>query len=565
MTRGKYQVYYGKIRDSLEEIKNSQGYSNHSKAFAHWFLSNTYGYDEQDIGECIIDGNGDNGIDAIVYDNEHITLFQFKFPDKEKNIDKRINEDTVLKLFNGYEKLLSTRKPRVANENFLKYREIIKSNDIFKYDVVFVVFHDSFSEQAKDAVESKIASIYSETGNTIQYSINDKKSICDLFDRIQKKNRTSISLSYLRYDPSFNLENDIEKEIRSSVGFLSAKKLVEACADKMNIIFDENIRLYEGDNSVNKGIYETASGEESNKFIFYHNGVVFICDECKCSSGTQILTLEGASVVNGCQTINSLKRAYDEGKLKDDVFLQFRVIETTDFDLRAKITEYLNTQTEIKDSYFLANNTFVRELQARLLEKGYFLERLANEYEYKRHLNTIGEYDKNHVLTLEKTIQLCAAFYYNSYAARAKRGKGELFDKTILEDIVTSLNAEKVIHAYECYHNMYSAITLYRKCRRSASNKDFLNYIGEDVTDEHFNNVMDKYIFMNTADLLLLNTIANLETKVNTEDDNVIRGIKILKKAFDKHEGSMLGYQFTKSNLIFSEIQDYISKMHVCE
>ena len=145
----------------------------------------------------------------------------------------------------------------------------------------------------------------------------------------------------------------------------------------MDVIFDENIRLYDGNNPVNKGIYETSIGEDSGNFIFYNNGVVFICDKCKCSSGTQTLSLEDASVVNGCQTINTLKKAYDEGKLKDNVYLQYRVIETTDFDLRAKITEYLNLQIEIKDSYFLANNPFVRDLQAKLLEKGYFFRKIS--------------------------------------------------------------------------------------------------------------------------------------------------------------------------------------------
>ena len=33
---------------------------------------------------------------------------------------------TVLKIFNGYKKLVSVRKPRSMNENFLKFREIVK-------------------------------------------------------------------------------------------------------------------------------------------------------------------------------------------------------------------------------------------------------------------------------------------------------------------------------------------------------------------------------------------------------------------------------------------------------
>ena len=96
-TYGKYQVYYEKIKTEVEKIREENGYLNLSKAFAHWYLKNTLKMDEQDIAETIIDGNGDNGIDAITVQDAEMTLYQFKFPDKGKNIDKQIDEKTVLK------------------------------------------------------------------------------------------------------------------------------------------------------------------------------------------------------------------------------------------------------------------------------------------------------------------------------------------------------------------------------------------------------------------------------------------------------------------------------------
>lgn len=91
-TYGKYQVYYEKIKTEVEKIREENGYLNLSKAFAHWYLKNTLKMDEQDIAETIIDGNGDNGIDAITVQDAKMTLYQFKFPDKGKNIDKQIDE-----------------------------------------------------------------------------------------------------------------------------------------------------------------------------------------------------------------------------------------------------------------------------------------------------------------------------------------------------------------------------------------------------------------------------------------------------------------------------------------
>ena len=218
-TYGKYQVYYEKIKTEVEKIKEENGYLNLSKAFAHWYLENALKMDEQNIAETIIDGNGDNGIDAIIIEDAKMTLFQFKFPDKGKNIDKQIDEKTVLKIFNGYKKLVSIRKPRSVNENFLKFREFVKEKNIFDYEFVFISFSNGFSQPALDAFENESEEIKNTTGNDIQYRMILQKNICDLYDRVQKKAKIDINITYKKLDQSYNLDENV----KSFVGFVSAK------------------------------------------------------------------------------------------------------------------------------------------------------------------------------------------------------------------------------------------------------------------------------------------------------------------------------------------------------
>ncbi len=553
---GRFQVYYKRVYSDVSVIKEEQGYSNLSKAFAHWYFEKFEKMTVQEIAEAIIDGNGDNGIDAVIISGNTIRLYQFKFPDKQANIDKRIDEKTALKIENGYSKLTAPRKPRVANERFISFWKEIKENNIFNYKYIFVSYTDGLSVQAQDSLDTHIESVKNSTGNYIHIDTITKKRICDLIDKSQKRSVVDISLKYARLDPSYNLDS----EGSSWSGFANAKDVLSACKPVMDVIFDENIRLYEGNVPVNEGIKRTAKGEDSKYFYFFHNGIVFICDECQNSTGSQTVTLSAASVVNGCQTIVSLNNVQESNNLSSDVFLPIRIIVTDDFDLRAKITEYLNSQSKIKDSYFLANNTFIKELQEQLSLKGYFLERLANEYSYKLTLKKTTEFPKEKILPLEKTIQIFVAFYNNEYAATAKRGKNDLFNREQIDSLITDISADKVLTAYRYYNKICDKITLYRKCRRSRTmNKEFLEFLDYTVPNtESYDSLMQDYMFMNTADLLLLNAFQNLKNNPNAKysDDNslICTAIKICKNCIAENT-FMLPSAATKNSSIFSKVQ----------
>ncbi|HEL0750024.1 TPA: hypothetical protein TUY23_001904, partial [Streptococcus equi subsp. zooepidemicus] len=70
----KYESYYKQIKESVDEIKENYDYKNSSNAFIHWYLKNHLFLEEQEIGEAIIDGFGDNGIDAILLNEEEKEL-----------------------------------------------------------------------------------------------------------------------------------------------------------------------------------------------------------------------------------------------------------------------------------------------------------------------------------------------------------------------------------------------------------------------------------------------------------------------------------------------------------
>ena len=296
-------------------------------------------------------------------------------------------------------------------------------------------------------------------------------------------------------------------------------------------------------------------------FYFYNNGITFICDKAENSITSRKINLKGASVVNGCQTLNSL---YDVGdKLKDDVFVLMRIIEISDYSERMQITEFLNSQTPIKDSYFVSNHTIVRDLQKQLLDKGYFLERQINEYEYKKTHGTVEE-DKV-VIPLEKTIQYYVGYWINKYASLAKSGKAGLFDKNKIEELLRGISDERVIEAMACYNEIAKVLTMYRKTRRNEHKDEFSRYIG--VEQEWLLENIQDFLFMNTGDILILNTVQNLKGRYNqlaleerSVDNLIADAVFVIKDVIKSEQGVNIS-GLTKSASVFAKVQERVSKL----
>lgn len=87
---------------------------------------------------------------------------------------------------------------------------------------------------------------------------------------------------------------------------------------------------------------------------------------------------------------------------------------------------------------------------------------------------------------------------------------------------------------------------------------EFFEYIDVDVSESAYDVEMDKYIFLNTGDLIILNAIANIENKCNYDEDEeyIIEAIEVVKNAVIN--SGMLPSQATKNNAVFLTVQNDI-------
>ena len=561
----KYESYYNQIKESLNEIKETNEYENLSKAFIHWYLKNHIFMDDQEIGECIIDGSGDNGIDPIILNEEEkeLTVMQFKFPVTSKGINEEISQGDILKTINGFNILINKSSTSESNSQFREYKNKISDIDIFKFNIQFISFNKGIEANAnKELIDNFAKNFKKDFGSELNIKVHEKSTISNIYEKINRKNDLEINLSYKQLTSAYDIEF---MNIKSYVGLVNSKDLISSIEDYIETIFDENIRLYEGKTTVNNSIKSTASDpKESEMFYFYNNGITIICDKASNSPNKLSVSLKGVSIVNGCQTVTSIYELYKKNKLQSGVDILTRIIEISDYNERMKITEFLNSQNPIKDSYFIANHTIIRDLQKALEDKGYYLERQVNEFEYKK---MYGARDINDLtpIKLENVIQYYVGYWLDEYAALAKRGKSLLFDKNKIDEILMEINADRVIEAYNMYNKISKIITSYRRTRRNDKKKEISDFL--ELSHEQFLENVDEYLFINTGDILILNTTRILKEKyekdnIEFNDEKLIKDsiIKIHDKLISEFPDGIKNVStLTKNTKTFKDIKDYVN------
>lgn len=562
MAIGKYESIYNKLKSDIEVIQEQEEYNNLSLAFSHWFLRVQYNLSEQEIAESIIDGAGDYGIDAVIYNEnpKELEIFQFKFPSKAENIKKETKQADVIKLINGFNLLIDQHDSyslEKASADFRAIHDMLKDSEVYSYKINFVSFTQGIVDNI-EVIENFILQMNKESGIDIEFIDYNVQKITNIYDKLQRQNSVQIILPYKQLQQTYSVNN-----VESYVGLINAKELLDSIEDKIGVIFDENIRLSENNTKVNYGIKNTASSKEDAKmFYFYNNGITFICDKVYPSPSSLRAKLEGASIVNGCQTVTSLYELRTKGELEDSVDILIRITKISDYDERAKITQFLNSQNPIKESYFISNHTIIRDLQKKLFEQGYYLERQINESSYKEKYLEKDIAKGKKIIKLGDVIQYYTGYYIDKLAATAKRNKNILFLSDTVEEILSKITPEGVVESYETYKEVAKVITAYRRHRRNKDNTEFADLLN--ITNEYLYKNEEKYLFVNTADILLLNYVKNLKNirSNNSAKENIVEAINIIVDLIDSNDElkNIPPASLTKNQLIFTKLKEYFSK-----
>jgi hypothetical protein len=187
-------------------------------------------------------------------------------------------------------------------------------------------------------------------------------------------------------------------------------------------LFQKNVRQSLGlSNQVNKGIKNTIYNDGQD-FFFFHNGITALCNKMIFDESTKQVTLKGLSIVNGCQSLNTILSCSEKVKTLADSFIMFRFYEIPQRDRADKISISTNSQSSIKPRDLRSNDKRVLNL------KRSFEQKYAQGYlKTKRGETLPANKNKDYELDLSDL----AKFFVSWHSQRPNIAYGEtkLFDK----------------------------------------------------------------------------------------------------------------------------------------
>lgn len=347
------------------------GDRSHSTALLAWFLENAWRIGPEEADDAICDGSGDKGIDAIVVDDDGKEIIVFQSKVREKALPTQGDSDlktfTPVRLYfrnsNGI-KLLLDSAPGPAVRRLVARLGLEKKLREEDYSVRLVFVTNSTADRS---ATDYLATVRDQDA-PIEFWGREKLANVALKTRspglVQAKVQFAAGSSVL--------EEVLDKGFRMLVALIPAAELVEKLPGlDDHTVFDLNVRLGAGNTRINKELRETIDDTDQHSlFPAYHNGLTMVTRGFK-TKGRRI-TLDGVSVVNGCQSLLAL---LDHKKaLTPDLRVLVKVVEIgTDEAVVGDITYRTNNQNpvDLRDqrSNDRIQRALTREVEARYKDR----------------------------------------------------------------------------------------------------------------------------------------------------------------------------------------------------
>ena len=369
---------YDKIRNEISQDYYQQNFSNDGQRFVAWYVRNIHRRDIIETKEDVTDGPDDKQIDAMVVDDDASTIYviQGKFIG-EKNVDA----EPLREVISSWVGLKNVVQLQETGNQKLKRRLVEVGNAL--EDDYSVAFELIVTGQLTDKAFSDLAGfqevLAEDEDFPAEFHVVDSAELQRRYDIALQQDNPLIS-HQIQLDTGKYMVMDIDGT-NCVVAAVPLKECINFPGIKDGTLFQKNVRQSLGlNNRVNKGIKATIYGNAPKDFFFCHNGITAICNNLTISDGR--LTLRGLSVVNGCQSLNTIVACSEKVKDLDDTFVMIRFYEIPERPRADQISVSTNSQSAVKPRDLRSNDRRVLALKRSYEGKypqGYFITKRGEE------------------------------------------------------------------------------------------------------------------------------------------------------------------------------------------
>lgn len=559
----------GFIRDEIEIFAEDHEVG-FDYAFMHWFYNLLFNQDDdEEIPEDEnTDGKGERQIDIFkldIDDNEKSAVASII---QVKNA-KGFSANTISLMKTGLEFVFNKPREKVKrlkNEKLknkiLETREIMKEYGYgnIRVNCYFVTLGDEndIDDEAIENLENlfadfKSTKLFAEFNfglvgvNELDRLINLKRSKRRIIDYdlpiVYSRNRASI----IEFDSA---------GVRSLICTVTAKNLAKLAQEEpRDAVFDANVRNSLGlGGRVNKSIYSSATtADGAGKFWFMNNGITMVCDNFSINHDPDdaSVSIQNLQIINGCQTTSTLRTAYENGDLNENVLLQLKIYASKDSNFVNKVVLATNNQNSIGTRDLYANDEIQKLIQRKIAEDFDLF------YERKRGEAKSEGAPRSKIIKMEKAGQAYLAIFKKQPSiARAQISK--IFTPDLYSDIFVKSRPWQLAVGHELAKFVKSEAYQYRK----NYDEDDLEYRILTYGALHVSRVL-WWVLENETNITSKSKeklIQNIQKGSKKLSESFERSIEILEEITENEEVGIEDLNnYFKKNVADSEINKFLS------
>ena len=356
-----------------------------------------------DLDDGNVDGKMDGGIDGfyIFVDEQYIKDDEDFTPDNirhnpkidifliQNKYSKGMKEEPLIKLCNAAERILNDKDDMMGNaepvRNKVKlFREVWNSLLKKMPTVTLSLIYVSNSDPDNDYPSVyRLAKLKQENlQEKYRRSININVQLINSFD-IYNLHQSNASYSKeLAFEDAISTDHAyiITTTLDEYFKFITIEPVPDSpMGERTKIadhLFDDNVRHYQGEVTVNKEISATLRDDNSGEFWWLNNGITIICTDAR-TKGKKI-HLKDIQIVNGLQTsycIFNTKIANPTDTNYSNRRILVRVIETEDASVADRIIKATNSQNPMKRWSLHATDPIQRLIEEYFKTKKLYYDR----------------------------------------------------------------------------------------------------------------------------------------------------------------------------------------------